>query len=92
MEEAHPDRVSVSDRTIDSHVKRIRRKFESLDRSFGAIEALPTDPREARGSISEFRGPTAAALRPGKRRLRRKRYYTKKRCNGVIDSFAAPNR
>ena len=27
MEDAYPDRVSVSDRTIDSHVKRIRRKF-----------------------------------------------------------------
>ena len=40
MEEAYPDRVSVSDRTIDSHVKRIRRKFESLDREFAAIEGV----------------------------------------------------
>ena len=40
MEDAYPDRVSVSDRTIDSHVKRIRRKFESLDRSFAAIEGV----------------------------------------------------
>ena len=28
MIDAYPDRVSVSDRTIDSHVKRIRRKFQ----------------------------------------------------------------
>ena len=40
MEDAYPDRVSVSDRTIDSHVKRIRRKFETLDRSFAAIEGV----------------------------------------------------
>ena len=36
MEEAYPDRVAVSDRTIDSHVKRIRRKFESIDPAFAA--------------------------------------------------------
>jgi two-component system response regulator ChvI len=40
MEEAYPDRVSVSDRTIDSHVKRIRRKFETLDRAFAGIEGV----------------------------------------------------
>jgi two-component system response regulator ChvI len=40
MEEAYPDRVSVTDRTIDSHVKRIRRKFEALDRGFAAIEGV----------------------------------------------------
>ena len=40
MEEAYPDRVSVSDRTIDSQVKRIRRKFETLDRTFASIEGV----------------------------------------------------
>jgi two-component system response regulator ChvI len=40
MEEAYPDRVSVSDRTIDSHVKRIRRKLESIDPSFAGIEGV----------------------------------------------------
>jgi two-component system, OmpR family, response regulator ChvI len=40
MDEAYPDRVSVSDRTIDSHVKRIRRKFEAVDREFAAIEGV----------------------------------------------------
>ena len=40
MEDAYPDRVSVSDRTIDSHVKRIRRKFESVDSAFAAIEGV----------------------------------------------------
>jgi two-component system response regulator ChvI len=40
MEVAYPDRVSVSDRTIDSHIKRIRRKFESIDPGFSAIEGV----------------------------------------------------
>ena len=40
MEDAYPDRVSVSDRTIDSHVKRIRRKFAVVDPSFAAIEGV----------------------------------------------------
>ena len=40
MAEAYPDRVSVSDRTIDSHVKRIRRKFAAVDPSFAAIEGV----------------------------------------------------
>ena len=40
MDEAYPDRVSVSDRTIDSHVKRIRRKLEAVDRGFAGIEGV----------------------------------------------------
>ena len=40
MEDAYPDRVSVSDRTIDSHVKRIRRKFTAIDAAFGRIEGV----------------------------------------------------
>lgn len=40
MDAAYPDRVSVSDRTIDSHVKRIRRKFAEIDRGFAGIEGV----------------------------------------------------
>jgi two-component system response regulator ChvI len=40
MRDAYADAVSVSDRTIDSHVKRIRRKFAAVDPSFGAIEGV----------------------------------------------------
>ena len=40
MQETYPDPVSVTDRTIDSHVKRIRRKFETVDRSFAALESV----------------------------------------------------
>jgi DNA-binding response OmpR family regulator len=40
MLDAYPDRVSVSDRTIDSHVKRIRRKFQAVDPAFDHIEGV----------------------------------------------------
>ena len=40
MEAAYPDRISVSDRTIDSHVKRIRRKLQQVDPSFDRLEAV----------------------------------------------------
>jgi two-component system response regulator ChvI len=37
---AYSDDVYVDDRTIDSHIKRIRRKFRSVDPEFDAIETL----------------------------------------------------
>ncbi len=40
MQDAYPDLVSVSDRTIDSHVKRIRRKFSAVDPNFSAIDGV----------------------------------------------------
>ena len=40
MDSAYPDRTHVSDRTIDSHVKRIRRKFAVVDPSFEGIEGV----------------------------------------------------
>lgn len=40
MEEAYPDHVAVSDRTIDSHVKRIRRKFALVDAAFDNIDGV----------------------------------------------------
>ena len=38
--EGYPYDVYVSDRTIDSHIKRLRRKFEQVDRSFASIETV----------------------------------------------------
>jgi two-component system response regulator ChvI len=37
---AYQDDVYVDDRTIDSHIKRVRRKFRSVDPEFDAIETL----------------------------------------------------
>ena len=40
MDAAYSDDVFVDDRTIDSHIKRLRRKFRSADATFGGIETL----------------------------------------------------
>ena len=40
MAQAYPDQTFVSDRTIDSHVKRLRRKLEECDPGFAAIETV----------------------------------------------------
>ena len=37
---AYQDDVYVDDRTIDSHIKRIRRKFRAVDPDFDSIETL----------------------------------------------------
>ncbi|HAK63784.1 MAG TPA: DNA-binding response regulator [Alphaproteobacteria bacterium] len=40
MDVAYDDQVYVDDRTIDSHIKRLRKKFKMVDDSFSAIETL----------------------------------------------------
>ncbi len=40
MDAAYPDDVFVDDRTVDSHIKRMRRKFRAVDPEFAAIETL----------------------------------------------------
>jgi two-component system, OmpR family, response regulator ChvI len=40
LDVAYNDDIYVDDRTIDSHIKRIRRKFRAVDPSFDAIETL----------------------------------------------------
>jgi two-component system response regulator ChvI len=40
MDVAYHDDIYVDDRTIDSHIKRMRRKFRAVDSDFGAIETL----------------------------------------------------
>jgi len=40
MDVAYQDDVYVDDRTIDSHIKRMRRKFRAVDPAFEAIETL----------------------------------------------------
>lgn len=40
MDTAYQDDVYVDDRTIDSHIKRLRRKFRQIDSEFKAIETL----------------------------------------------------
>lgn len=40
MDAAYQDDVYVDDRTIDSHIKRLRRKFRETDKDFSAIDTL----------------------------------------------------
>ncbi len=40
MDAAYKDDVYVDDRTIDSHIKRLRKKFRVVDPSFKAIDTL----------------------------------------------------
>jgi two-component system response regulator ChvI len=40
MDAAYQDDIYVDDRTIDSHIKRVRRKFRQVDSDFDAIETL----------------------------------------------------
>ncbi len=40
MDEAYDDQVYVDDRTIDSHIKRLRKKFKAADDAFDMIETL----------------------------------------------------
>lgn len=37
---AYGENIYVDDRTIDSHIKRVRKKFKSIDPEFGQIETL----------------------------------------------------
>jgi two-component system response regulator ChvI len=40
MDAAYDDQVYVDDRTIDSHIKRLRKKFKAVDDEFDMIETL----------------------------------------------------
>jgi two-component system response regulator ChvI len=40
MDAAYDDQVYVDDRTIDSHIKRLRKKFKATDDNFDMIETL----------------------------------------------------
>ncbi|MEO0387517.1 MAG: response regulator transcription factor [Pseudomonadota bacterium] len=40
LDVAYDDQVYVDDRTIDSHIKRIRKKFKAKDEEFSSIETL----------------------------------------------------
>ena len=40
MDAAYDDNIYVDDRTIDSHIKRLRRKFREADEAFASIETL----------------------------------------------------
>jgi two-component system response regulator ChvI len=40
IDAAYGENIYVDDRTIDSHVKRVRKKFRQVDNDFAQIETL----------------------------------------------------
>ena len=40
MDAAYGEHIYVDDRTIDSHIKRLRKKFKAVDSNFAQIETL----------------------------------------------------
>ena len=40
MDAAYHEDVFVDDRTVDSHIKRLRRKFRLVDPDFAAVDTL----------------------------------------------------
>ncbi len=40
IDAAYGENIYVDDRTIDSHIKRVRKKFRAMDDSFDHIETL----------------------------------------------------
>ena len=40
MDAAYDDQIYVDDRTIDSHIKRLRKKFKAVDTTFDMIDTL----------------------------------------------------
>ncbi len=40
MDAAYDDQIYVDDRTIDSHIKRLRKKFKAIDNDYDSIETL----------------------------------------------------
>lgn len=40
MEEGYPNDAYMSDRTIDSHIKRLRKKFAGVDPDFSGVETI----------------------------------------------------
>ena len=40
MDAAYGEQIYVDDRTIDSHIKRLRKKIKSVDEAFSNIETL----------------------------------------------------
>lgn len=40
MDTAYEDDIYVDERTIDSHIKRLRKKFRAVDETFDAVETL----------------------------------------------------
>jgi len=63
MDAAYDDQVYVDDRTIDSHIKRLRKKFKAVDDDFEMIETLYGLAIVSRSERQDGTGPGPWAAR-----------------------------
>ena len=64
MDAAYDDEVYVDDRTIDSHIKRLRKKFNQVDVDFDMIETLVRRRLSLQGRLRPA-GVASAAIAAG---------------------------
>ena len=57
MDAAYGENIYVDDRTVDSHIKRLRRKFKEIDDDFAQIENAVRDRLSLQGRVSLGIGP-----------------------------------
>ena len=77
-QDGYPHDAYVSDRTIDSHIKRLRRKFEEVDAAFDRIETvyglgyrLPIGQGAGAGAVVAGTSPAPRPLRPALKVMKR---------------------
>ena len=63
MDIAYKENTEIEDRTIDSHVKRIRKKFKKVDEKFSA--ALQVSPQKKKLKSHQFHPATNEQGRDG---------------------------
>ncbi len=75
MDAAYGEHIYVDDRTIDSHIKRLRKKFKAVDTDFAQIETLlwrrlsiprPLNRRRCRTAFAAPRGRMGDGWRPNR--------------------------
>jgi two-component system, OmpR family, response regulator ChvI len=67
MDAAYDDQVYVDDRTIDSHIKRLRKKFKSVDDAFDMIETLYGVGYRFKEVLIDFEANAGADFSPSRR-------------------------
>ncbi len=71
MDAAYDDQVYVDDRTIDSHIKRLRKKFKAVDHEFRHDRDPVRRGLSLQGGLTPLAGRKRLERRPRGRRLHR---------------------
>ena len=93
MDAAYDDQVYVDDRTIDSHIKRLRKKFKAADDDFDMIETLYGVGYRFKEALSGLTAGRAAVSVPSPQRGRtsaaRQAHERRQTTTDVLDRTAA---